>query len=254
MIFVTGDCHSDFRRFSSKIFYEQKEMNKDDFVIICGDFGGVWKDSPEERYWLDWLNDKPFTTLFIDGNHENFDRLYSGEFPVVDFHGGRAHQIRESIYHLMRGYVFELQGKKFFAFGGASSHDISDGIIDRDDYDSDDAFKAAIKEWNWTGKMFRINHLSWWKEELPSDEEMQRGLDSLAAVDNAVDFVVTHCCPQSIASFMSMGAYKADYLTEYFNEVLGRIKFKKWFFGHYHDNQMIMSDMVELYEQIIRIV
>ena len=91
MIFVTGDCHSEFQKFSTDSFPEQKEMNKDDIVIICGDFGAVWDCdgiSPSEAYWLSWLDEKPFTTVFVDGNHENFDRLNS-EFEIVDFHGGR---------------------------------------------------------------------------------------------------------------------------------------------------------------------
>ena len=41
-IWITGDCHSDFHRFSIDVFPEQKEMTKEDVVIICGDFGGVW--------------------------------------------------------------------------------------------------------------------------------------------------------------------------------------------------------------------
>ena len=39
MIFIAGDCHGDYRRFRTDIFIEQKEMTKDDFVIVCGDFG-----------------------------------------------------------------------------------------------------------------------------------------------------------------------------------------------------------------------
>ena len=42
MIYITVDCHSDFKLFNKKNFAEQLEMTKDDFVIICGDFGGVW--------------------------------------------------------------------------------------------------------------------------------------------------------------------------------------------------------------------
>lgn len=122
MVFVTGDCHAEFNKFSTKNFPEQNGMTRDDIVIVCGDFG-IWHDNAEERYWLKWLNNKPFTTVFVDGNHENFDRLYSDEFPIVDFHGGKAHKIRDNIYHLMRGYMFEFDGKKFFCFGGASSHD-----------------------------------------------------------------------------------------------------------------------------------
>lgn len=57
-------------------------MGKEDYVVICGDFGGVWHtdrksaaESPEEAQALDWLENRPFTTLFISGNHENYDRL-----------------------------------------------------------------------------------------------------------------------------------------------------------------------------------
>lgn len=67
MIFATEDTHGNFLRFSTKNFPEQKQMSRNDYVIICGDFGGMWDDSAEERYWLDWLNEKPFTTLWIDG-------------------------------------------------------------------------------------------------------------------------------------------------------------------------------------------
>ena len=132
-VYITGDCHGDFRKFSTDSFPEQKGLSRDDFVIVCGDFG-LWHDTKDERYWLNWLQSKPFTLLFVDGNHENFDRLYSDEFPIIDFHGGKVHKIRENVYHLMRGHVFELCGKKFFAFGGASSHDIQDGILEPDEY------------------------------------------------------------------------------------------------------------------------
>ena len=76
MIYVTGDCHGDFRKFSTDSFPEQKEMTKDDIVIVCGDFGAIWDSdgmSRFESYWLNWLDEKPFTTVFVDGNHENFD-------------------------------------------------------------------------------------------------------------------------------------------------------------------------------------
>ena len=70
MMYVTGDTHSDFSRFKMKNFPEQKEMDKNDYVVICGDFGGLWSGSKEENFWLDWLDGRPFTTLFVSGNHE----------------------------------------------------------------------------------------------------------------------------------------------------------------------------------------
>ena len=129
MIYITGDIHGSPERLGVHSFYEQKEMTRDDVVIICGDFGMVWEESGEsasEQYWLKWLEDKPFTTVFVCGNHENFDRLY--QYPVKEWHGGKVHEIRPHVLHLMRGEVFDIEGLKFFAFGGASSHDIRDGI------------------------------------------------------------------------------------------------------------------------------
>lgn len=250
MVYVTGDCHGDFRRFSTSIFPEQKEMTRNDFVIILGDFGGIWSNSKEEKYWLDWLNDKPFTTLFVDGNHENFNMLYT--FPVIDFHGGKAHKIRDSIYHLMRGYVFDICDKKFFAFGGASSHDIQDGILDPDDFVDMDGFRDTYRRWQKYGKMFRVKGVSWWDQEMPNDEEMERGRQSLNDVNNEVDFVISHCAPQEVASLI--GFTDRDKLTWYFNELLwDGLKFTKWLFGHYHTNRQIMGKFICLYEQMIRI-
>ena len=68
MIYITGDCHQDFERFNIDVFPEQKEMTKDDCVIICGDFGGVWnrnEESSREAKLMDWLENRPFTTLGI---------------------------------------------------------------------------------------------------------------------------------------------------------------------------------------------
>ena len=253
IIYITGDCHGEWgNKLSAKAFPEQKEMSRDDFVLVCGDFG-LWNDDNTERYWLDWLEDKNFTLCFVDGNHENFDRLYGDEFEVVDFHGGKAHRIRENVFHLMRGYVFELCGKKIFAFGGASSHDIQDGILDRDDFVDDAEFEHTKRQWNKSNKMYRINHVSWCKEELPSQEEMDLGLQTLEKHDNKVDFIVSHCCPQNVVTTFSGGMYQPDILTEYFDSVAEKVEFKKWFFGHYHNDTQVLCDYIMLYDQIIRI-
>ncbi len=78
MYSIDGFLH----RLNTTSFPEQKELGKEDYVIICGDFGGIWdvdrfrvQESPSEKAGLDWLEQKPFTTLFIPGNHENYDRL-----------------------------------------------------------------------------------------------------------------------------------------------------------------------------------
>ena len=54
MIYITGDTHADFSRFLIENFPIQNEITKDDYVIICGDFGGVWafeKENIKKGQW-----------------------------------------------------------------------------------------------------------------------------------------------------------------------------------------------------------
>lgn len=253
MVYITGDCHADFSKFNEEFFPEQEGMTRDDFVIVCGDFG-IWHDTPEERSKLDWLSKKNFTILFVDGNHENFDRLYSNEFPVVDFHGGKAHKIRENIFHLMRGYVFDICDKSFFAFGGASSHDVRDGILDPSNYKTNEDLQKAYIEWYRAGKIFRVNHLSWWSQEMPSEEECEFGIKTLSEHKSKVDYIISHCCPQKIATYFSRGMYKPDKLTLFFDTIAKCTEFGRWYFGHYHNNERYFEKYTVLYEDFERIV
>ena len=249
MIFVTGDCHGDFSKFSTKNFPEQKEMTKNDYVIICGDFGGVFceTETEYEKRELDRLDKRPFTTLFVDGNHENFDRLYA--MPVEEWHGGAVHKIRESVIHLMRGEIFNIDGRRFFAFGGARSHDISDGILDITD-------EEKIYAWSKRGLLFRIRGYDWWDLEMPTKEEMEHGLKTLESVNFNVDYVVSHCAPSGVVKMVS-AYYKTDELTNYFQGIQNSVEFsaslKYWFFGHYHEDSFPEAHFVCLYDKIIRI-
>lgn len=94
-------------------------------------------------------NRKWGTTLFIDGNHENFDRL--NKYPEIDMFGGKVGKIEEGIYHLKRGYVYEIQECKILTFGGANSiakHTLTEGV-------------------------------DWWKEEKFNYNESNRAFDNL---------------------------------------------------------------------------
>ena len=123
MIFITGDTHSniDVAKLTTREFKKQSQLTRKDYVIICGDFGCVWDEGKHDRYWLNWHENKNYTTLFVDGNHENFNLLEN--YPVKEWNGGRIHELRPHVYHLMRGQVFTLDNKTFFTMGGASSTD-----------------------------------------------------------------------------------------------------------------------------------
>lgn len=251
MIYVTGDIHGDPTRLSTTNFPEQKEMTKDDYVIICGDFGLIWNykgEDDNEAFWLDWLDSKPFTTLFVDGNHECYDRL--DKYPVEQWHGGKVQKIRPSVIHLMRGQVFDICGKKFFTFGGASSHDISDGILDMNDPN----WKYEAKRLDSEGKyMYRVKGLSWWDRELPNEDEMNEGIQNLKRHNNNVDYCISHCAPASIVALIGHGLYQQDKLTVYLESIRQNIDYKAWLFGHYHINRRVNDRDICIYEQITRI-
>ena len=245
MIYITGDTHSDFSKFDIDKFPIQSEMTKDDYIIICGDFGGVWtfeEESSIEKANLYWLNSRNFTTLFVDGNHENFTRLYN--YPEEEWHGGKVHKIRDSVIHLMRGEIFDIDNKKFFTFGGAKSHDIQEGILNLDE-------EEKIYEYRKRGALFRIRDFSWWDLELPTDEEMKNGMRNLEKANYKVDYIITHCCPTSVQAILSGGTYKKDYLTDYLQEICEKCDFKKWYFGHYHENRQVNSQFTCLCEDIV---
>lgn len=246
-IYITGDIHGDPKRLNRSLFSQQKEFKSQDenFVIVLGDFGLVWDyhgENAKEQYWLDWLENKNFTTLFIDGNHECYDRLDA--FPVEEWNGGKVSYIRPHVLHLKRGQVFELEDKKIFTFGGASSHDIQDGILEPDD--------PRIKEWSRDYfKMFRVNHRSWWERELPSKEEMDEGVVNLAKHNNKVDYVLTHCPYTSLLAQIGGGMYQSDILTDYLQIIHQTVEYNRWCFGHMHiDKPFYYERAICMFENI----
>lgn len=225
MIYVTGDVHCphDIKKLNTMMWPEQKNLTRDDYLIVCGDMGIVWDGSNEDSYWQDWFENKRFTTLFVDGNHENHVLLR--EYPVTLWNGGKVHQIRPNVYHLMRGQVFNLDGLKVFSMGGAVSHD----------------------------KMFRREGRDWWAEEMPSDEEYEEAVNNLAANDWKVDLVVSHCAPDSSQS--QLGDYfQHDKLTNFLQVVVKeQLNYKLWCFGHYHFDVDLDQKHYCLYQGIKKI-
>ena len=236
-IFITGDTHHDvdIDKLSSKKFQhttgiQEDRLTRDDYLIICGDFGLIWysdKQKEKEDYLLKWWNKKPYTVLFIDGNHENFDRLE--KFPVQDWHGGKVHMISDSIIHLMRGQVFEIAGNTFFTMGGATS-------IDR---------------------AFRTNHISWWERELPSSEEYEIAMKNLQNHNMSVDYVITHCCASTYQGDIlnHVNDIVRDDLNEFFRKIEfdDKLEFRHWYFGHYHVDKQLDDKHTGLYNRIVQI-
>ena len=221
MIYVTGDTHggADIKKLGSRHFTGGKNLTKKDYVLIAGDFGFVWDGGRRDQKWLDWLDRKPFTTLFIDGNHENFDILKG--IPISEWNGGQARFIRDSVIHLTRGQVYTLSGLKIFTFGGAESYD----------------------------RIFRKEGLSWWKSEMPSGEEYDAGMENLKANGWKVDYIVTHSCPSYVLEEIRKKHSKLQRITrleEYLQMIHRKTSYKRGYFGHFH-----MDEDVTLWHQAV---
>lgn len=222
MIYVTGDTHADIdiKKLSVKNFPMQKSLTKKDYLIVCGDLGLIWDGSTREIWWKKWLAGKNFTTLWIDGNHENFDILR--KFSLQDKFGGKVREIAPNIYHLERGQVLTIDGQRFFVMGGARSHD----------------------------KEYRTEHISWWKDEMPSMEEMERGINALDNNGWSVDYVLTHCAPRSIQTMIA-DWYENDPLVSYLERIMVDLQFKRWYFGHYHIDKIMNDQFIALYNKVM---
>lgn len=251
-IYITGDTHGKLQeRFGVKNFPEQRSMSEGDYVIVLGDCGLIWdsKQSAEERYLIRWLDEKKWTTLFIDGNHENFDRLLFDEFEEVEFCGGRAKKISEKIYYLMRGEMYTIEGKTFFCFGGAQSHDI-DNLLDPE---NDPNWKRKRKNFEKAWESYRVIGRSWWARELPSQEEMTHGCEVLEKAGWKCDYVLSHTPPASAVKKYSED-YEPDLAANYLEKIKSKLSYRHWFCGHLHGSANITKKIHLLYRDIVKIL
>ena len=91
------------------------------------------------------------------------------------------------------------------------------------------------------------------REEGRGGENKEGAGRTLHAHGWAVDYVITHCAPTSIALQFSRHNV-ADHLTDFLQEVKDRAQYYYWLFGHYHDNKAIDTKHILLWEQIVQIL
>lgn len=224
MIYITGDTHGELVRFSNQYIPDIESFTDKDYIIVCGDFGFIYHDDLEEKKILDYLETRPFNILFCDGNHENFDALY--KYPKELWNGGYVHRIRKNVLHLMRGQVFDIDGKKVFSMGGALS-------IDR---------------------YMRTLGRSYWKQEIPEKAEYQQARENLEKVNNTVDVIVTHTAPLEITKLL--GGHEDPHekdLLWFLKWVMENVNYEKWFFGHWHLDKTVTYKMFAVSEKIHKI-
>ena len=237
-VFVCGDTHGgavgDLDKLTSRKFPEGKELTKNDYVIIAGDFGFIWDVNRSGKAEADkhkWFEEKPWTTLFLDGNHENFDLINA--LPTAQRFGADVGVAASSVFHLRRGRCYTIGGQTFLTIGGGLSID----------------------------KHHRTEGVSWWAEEMLSELDLAIIENTLEVNNYEFDYVLTHTCSTKVKNYMLQGQRDIfDITSEQLSYIEDRISFKKWYFAHFHIGENYYSKYndeepthVCLYEDIMKL-
>ncbi len=228
---ITGDTHGEYGRIVEIFNLMQKYYDcKEKYICVAGEFGFLFDDGPYEHKILDEIAEKDFTVIVVPGNHENYNAFQSYE--IVDFHGARAHKVRDNIFYICRGEIFKIGNKSFFTMSGGES-------IDR---------------------YMRREDVSWWRAEMPTDEEYKyagQNIENYRKAGNKIDYVISHTAPLSGLAYLGKDhgpkEYPLNNFLEYVRETLGD-ECQMHFFGHLHiDKELtairqraLLFDYVEL--------
>lgn len=232
MIYIRGDTHGHLHPFFDDRLFKETQANEANYLIVAGDFGILFGpgDEKAEAEKFSLLTKVPCTILFADGNHENFSRLNSCS--VEEWNGGTVHRVSRNILHLMRGQVYEIDGLSMFVMGGAYSPD----------------------------RPRRIENVSWWKEEMPSEAEYMQARKNLSAHGNKVDLIITHTAPYAALDVLyrmrklpSPPDVHEFELNRFLEEVAQTVTYKHWFFGHLHLDAYAGRRQTALYRDVYRV-
>lgn len=219
MLYFTGDMHGDKSRFGA---WRLRWLGARDALVICGDFGFLWNGSPEERKTLEWIGRRKYQVLFLEGTHDNLDLLDS--CPVEEWNGGLTHHICGNLRHLIRGEVFTIGDRTLLAVGGGESRDA--------------AFRKAGE--------------NWWARELPTLPEAEEWSRRLEERGNRVDYVASHQAPTNVDSCFTGKVCEVTALTAFMDRFQQQGKFRRWFFGAYHQDRVVPPKYQGLFERIER--
>jgi len=203
------------------------DLTPEDVLLFVGDtgFGSAFMYPIMDNF----IARANCTMAFVDGNHE--DHLKLSGWETREMFGADVGVGTDGVIHLRRGRVYTINGRTFFCYGGAQSVDVEEAE--------------------------RTAYVDWWPEEVPTQEDFERALDNLIAVDFKVDCILTHTAPKRIISLVGFeNGHKyndptAIHLTR-FEELLR--DFKNWYFGHFHIDRLVDGRFRALYNEVIELL
>lgn len=210
MIYFLSDQHGGEKIGDLKKYIET--ASDKDLLIILGDVGIKFCDTEQNREFDELILSSKKKIAFLDGNHENFKYIYS--FPEEKWCGGVVHRLTENVVHLERGYVYEIDGKSFFVFGGCNSS----------------------AKWREQGL--------WQSEEAPTEQELSRAYANLEKCGNKVDYVLMH-------KYEVGRGTQTPELLELCSFIDSRVEFKHFYAGHWHTEERVDPKHTFVYDKLV---
>ena len=227
MFYITGDTHGQFQNIEA--FCERIQPSRKDTLIILGDAGfnyyGDWRDIHAKKK----MSRLSITIFAIHGNHEQRPSTIPS-YQTMNWRGGQVYVEKEypNILFAADGEVYDLDGRKALAIGGAYSVD---------------KHRRLIFGWRW------------WADEQPSDEIKRKTEEALEVHDWKMDIVLSHTGPlkyEPIEAFLPMvDQGTVDKSTEtWLDQIENQLDYQHWYFAHYHMEKEI--DKISILFQSIR--
>ena len=215
MIYLTGDIHGNPTQV--ELFCSKMQLTEKDTIIMLGDVGLNYYGGKRDRLPKRILSSLPVTFLCIHGNHENRPQNIPEYKPTI-WNGGRVLVDEEhpNILFAEDGEIYDLDGKKALAIGGAYSVD----------------------------KFYRLQRgFGWWADEQPS-ELTKRKVESVVNECKDIDIILSHTCPKKYIPtemFLPMiDQSTVDNSTEeWLDTIEDTVNYKAWYCGHWHTDKRI---------------
>ena len=209
-VFVYGDLHGHAQQLKAEC--DAAGVTIDDLVVLLGDVCVNYFLNNRDRVGKQILSGMKPTFLCIHGNHEARPGTLP-QYREMRWNGGVVYVEDEfpTILFAEDGEVYELNGMKVIAIGGAYS-------VDKD--------CRLARGWRW------------FPDEQPS-EETKRYVEEQVRKNPNIDVILSHTCPAKytpIECFLpGVDQSKADCSTEqWLDKLEEKIEYKAWYCGHWH--------------------
>lgn len=213
-IYITGDTHRDFARIQE--FCEFAQTSQDDIMVILGDAGINYYLDETDINLKNELSEYPITFFCIHGNHEESPSEID-TYEEIEWQGGIAYAEPEypNLIFAKDGEIYDFDGKKAMAIGGAYSID----------------------------KGYRLhNGMQWFETEQPDDTIMSFVENQLDKLKWKIDYIFSHTAPLKYEPtdvfIPGLNQENVDKTTEkWLDKIEDKLDYKHWFLGHYHTDR-----------------